>query len=80
MTDEELIAQLRDSKGWPNLGNAAADRVSTLIEEKNAQKARADRLEVLLREAKRELHRTLYENMWTKRMELCRRIDAELKG
>ena len=30
MTDEELIAYLRDSKGWPNLGNAAADRIEQL--------------------------------------------------
>lgn len=37
-------------------------------------------LEALLREAQSELHLTLYEHMWTKRMELCRRIDAALKG
>jgi uncharacterized membrane protein YhfC len=30
MTDEELIAQLRNSKGWPTLGNAAADRIEAL--------------------------------------------------
>jgi stalled ribosome rescue protein Dom34 len=30
MTDEELIAHLRNSKGWPTLGNAAADRIEQL--------------------------------------------------
>jgi hypothetical protein len=31
MSDKELIAQLRNSKGWPTLGNAAADRIEALI-------------------------------------------------
>jgi nucleoid DNA-binding protein len=35
MTNEELIAQLRNSKGWPTLGNAAADRIEALIERLN---------------------------------------------
>lgn len=30
MTNEKLIKELRDSKGWPNLGNAAADRIEEL--------------------------------------------------
>jgi hypothetical protein len=30
MSDKELIAQLRNSKGWPTLGNAAADRIEAL--------------------------------------------------
>lgn len=30
MTDEDLIEQLRNSKGWPTLGNAAADRIEAL--------------------------------------------------
>ena len=30
MTDEELIARLQNSKGWPTLGNAAADRIEAL--------------------------------------------------
>ena len=33
MNDEELIEQLRDSKGWQNLGNAAADRIEQLSAE-----------------------------------------------
>lgn len=37
MTDEELKQQLRDSKGWPRLGDAAAD----LIEELEAKLAKA---------------------------------------
>lgn len=32
MTDQELIIELRNSKGWPNLGNAAADRIEQLLE------------------------------------------------
>lgn len=32
MTDEELIQALRNSKGWPTLGNAAADRIEKLID------------------------------------------------
>ncbi len=32
MTDDELIVELRNSKGWPNLGNAAADRIEQLLE------------------------------------------------
>jgi len=32
MTDQELIVELRNSKGWPNLGNAAADRIEQLLE------------------------------------------------
>ena len=31
MTNGELIRQLRNSKGWPTLGNAAADRIEELI-------------------------------------------------
>lgn len=30
MTDEDLIHQLRNSKGWPTLGHAAADRIEAL--------------------------------------------------
>lgn len=30
MTDEDLIHHLRHSKGWPTLGNAAADRIEVL--------------------------------------------------
>jgi hypothetical protein len=30
MSDEELIAQLKNSKGWPTLGNAAAARIEAL--------------------------------------------------
>jgi hypothetical protein len=33
MSDEELIAQLRNSKGWPTLGNAAADRIEALTDQ-----------------------------------------------
>lgn len=36
MTDQDLIHQLRNSKGWPTLGNAAADRIETLIAERDA--------------------------------------------
>jgi len=30
MTDEELVRHLRNSKGWPTLGNAAADCIEAL--------------------------------------------------
>jgi uncharacterized small protein (DUF1192 family) len=30
MSDEELLDALRNSKGWPTLGNAAADRIEEL--------------------------------------------------
>lgn len=30
MTDEKLLHELRNSKGWPTLGNAAADRIEAL--------------------------------------------------
>ena len=36
MSDDELLHALRNSKGWPTLGNAAADR----IEELKAENAR----------------------------------------
>ena len=36
MTDEDLIHQLRNSKGWPTLGHAAADRIEALIRERDA--------------------------------------------
>ena len=48
MTDNHLIHQLRNSKGWPTLGNAAADRIEALIAER-------DRLAGLLGEAKEAL-------------------------
>lgn len=35
MTDAELIARLQNSKGWPTLGNAAADRIEALIAERD---------------------------------------------
>jgi hypothetical protein len=36
MTDQELLHQLRHSKGWPTLGNAAADRIEALEAERDA--------------------------------------------
>ena len=50
MSDEELIAQLRNSKGWPTLGNAAADHIEQLdkacsqwaeVSQSNYQRAKA---------------------------------------
>ena len=35
MTDQELILELRNSKGWPNLGNAAADHIEQLVGERD---------------------------------------------
>ncbi len=33
ISDAELIARLQNSKGWPTLGNAAADRIEALVKE-----------------------------------------------
>ena len=43
MTDDDLIHQLRNSKGWPTLGNAAADRIEALraaLDEAEAERHR----------------------------------------
>lgn len=39
MSDEELLAHLRNSKGWPTLGKAAADRIEALTKERDEAKA-----------------------------------------
>ena len=41
MTDQELIHHLRHSKGWPTLGNAAADRIEALEAERDKWRAYA---------------------------------------
>lgn len=84
MTDKstlKLIEAIRANQVYvtDEVVHSATDRISTLIAERDSEKARVDRLESLLREAQSELHHILYKNMWTKRMELCRRIDAALK-
>ena len=43
MSDEELIAQLKNSKGWPTLGNAAAARIEALTAELAECEARLDK-------------------------------------
>jgi hypothetical protein len=37
VTDAELLAYLHNSKGWPTLGKAAADRIEALIVERDEQ-------------------------------------------
>lgn len=47
MTNKELIAYLRDSKGWPRLGDAAADRIEELeaqLRQEIKDKDRVDRV------------------------------------
>lgn len=48
MTDQDLIHHLRNSKGWPTLGNAAADRIealrAALAAERDALEAENERL------------------------------------
>ena len=44
-----LVKRLRDSKGWPTLGNAAADRITELECERDASGARVRALEAFLR-------------------------------
>jgi hypothetical protein len=55
MTDAELIAQLRRSKGWPTLDHSAADRIEALAalhqaaaQDSLAAEAYADELEAKL--------------------------------
>jgi len=78
----KLIKAIRKDKSWVahEVVHSATESIRVSIEEWYAEKSRADQFEALLREARSELHCILYENMWTKRMELCRRIDAALKG
>jgi len=79
MTDEELI-----SPSWQE----EAMHQNALLHQ---ALSRADRLEALLREARIDLEHYVtneypkhlhpyYERRWNRDMELCRRIDAELKG
>jgi hypothetical protein len=50
MTDEELIAQLKNSKGWPTLGKAAAARIEALTEQLEAARADAKEAEAYAEE------------------------------
>lgn len=43
MTHEELIRELRNSKGWPNLGNAAADCIEQLVKKRDKAEAKLAR-------------------------------------
>jgi len=61
MTDAELIAQLRRSKGWPTLGHSAADRIESLaalhqaaVQDALAAEAYAEELEAKLAEVEAE--------------------------
>jgi hypothetical protein len=47
MTGQDLLHHLRNSKGWPTLGNAAADRIEELLSGRERLRKRieaADRL------------------------------------
>ena len=50
MTDQDLINRLRNSRGWPTLGNAAADHIEALIRER-------DDLTAALADVEAERHR-----------------------
>ena len=50
MTDAELIARLQNSKGWPTLGNAAADRIEQLVATNEALIEKSARRLVLARD------------------------------
>lgn len=112
MTDEELIAALREEDAYNErfyeqdpLHKLSADRIEAMVQGlktavavveesgrmRGQAEARADRLEALLREARIDLEHYVtheypkhlhpyYERQWNRDMELCRRIDAELKG
>ena len=55
MSDEELIAQLKNSKGWPTLGKAAAARIEALTEQLEAARADAKEAEVYAEGLERDL-------------------------
>jgi uncharacterized protein (DUF3084 family) len=57
MTDEELIAQLKNSKGWPTLGKAAAARIEALTEQLEAARADAKEAEAYAEELEKERDR-----------------------
>ena len=52
MTNEELIKELRNSKGWPTLGNAAADRIEQLLTSNKVYRDLARELENKIMEMK----------------------------
>jgi hypothetical protein len=59
MSDEKLIHELRNSKGWPTLGNAAADRIEELISERDEAWKRAAHAEKMWGEAEVKLAKAL---------------------
>lgn len=52
MTNEELIKELRNSKGWPTLGNAAADRIERLLSSNKAYRDLIRELDKIIMEMK----------------------------
>jgi septal ring factor EnvC (AmiA/AmiB activator) len=55
VTDAELLAHLHNSKGWPTLGKAAADRIETLNEQLEAARADAKEAEAYAEELEKEI-------------------------
>jgi hypothetical protein len=59
--DDHLLKSLRNSKGWPTLGNAAADR----IEELKAKRAQQDDLvQAAVAAALREAAALMFDDLW----------------
>jgi hypothetical protein len=78
MTNEELIAHLRNSKGWPNLGNAAADRIEALGQGLKTAVAVVAESERMRRQAEGRTDRLEAALRWyEKRVSDCRKITRE---
>jgi archaeosine-15-forming tRNA-guanine transglycosylase len=75
MSDEELIAQLKNSKGWPTLGKAAADRIEALTAERDRWREIANN-EAVEGEANRNAGLAL-EAKLAKAAEALRSVDDE---
>jgi len=68
MTDQDLIQHLRRSKGWPTLGNAAADRIEELTAERDALAKALERVRAEEQEACAKV-----AEQWTKAGEILLR-------
>jgi hypothetical protein len=76
MTHEELIRELRNSKGWPNLGNAAADCIEQLVKEQSIWQKEALRQNGLMHNAMLGAAKT--EAKLAKAVEALRKTDQNI--
>lgn len=96
MTDGEARELARDLVRGSIIEDAAAQFIAQILKHAHDERIkplrdRAEQLEALLREARSDLEvyitneypkdkHPYYEGKWNRDMELCRRIDAALKG